>query len=646
MTNTTMSGVKPTFNSFMDYTKLDRNRQRTVVFYGRVSTEHEAQLSALENQMQWYSDQAKYHPNWNVIDKYIDEGITGTQAKKRPSFLRMIEDAKSGKFDLIVTREVCRFARNTVDTLNFTRELKNIGVEVYFVEDNIWTMDGDGELRLSLMATLAQEESRKVSERVKAGQKISRENKTLYGSGNILGYDRKPGETYTINPEQAETVKMIFELYAKGMGSSKICRMLTEAKRKNASGKVKWECSSVLHIIKNATYMGYICYNKSRSNNYLEQKRINNLDETTYELVEGDFPPIISETLWHECNRIRKAKSKPSVVVNGEVKAFSKRGANDFWQSKMKCKCGSSFRKDKWHQNKHKDVTYGYSCYNRIRHGDAKKREELGLDTDGFCDMKMICEWKMDLMAKTIFDNIWVDRQAMAGQVMELIRKHYTESVKEKGFVTLQYIQAQREKLESKKKNILNMRAENEINADEYAQLKKEMDAEFARLSEQEKNLTEQQELTTDFSENLQRIKKALQGLCDGTDKELTQDYIGGLVESVIPESNNKFVWNIRTGADKVTPFNTEVSGRKNKAIVKVDEFSEEGETPSLHKKSRIFGKLHRLHYAKVVKPEFALVWDFKITYEMAKNWRKAHNAYLRQNQWKDLTVRVCLDVG
>lgn len=195
MTNTTtMSGTK-NFNSFMGYTKLDRNRTRTVVFYGRVSTEHEAQLSALENQMQWYNDQAKYHPNWNVIDKYIDEGITGTQAKKRPSFLRMIEDAKSGKFDLIVTREVCRFARNTVDTLNFTRELKNIGVEVYFVEDNIWTMDGDGELRLSLMATLAQEESRKVSERVKAGQRISRENGVLYGSGNILGYDRKPGET-------------------------------------------------------------------------------------------------------------------------------------------------------------------------------------------------------------------------------------------------------------------------------------------------------------------------------------------------------------------------------------------------------------------------------------------------------------------
>ena len=144
---------------------FDRKRQRKVVFYGRVSTEHEAQLAALENQIQWYDDIAAKNPNWYILKKYIDEGITGTQAKKRPAFLQMVQDAKQKKFDLIVTREVCRFARNTVDTLVVTRELKNYGVEVYFVEDNIWTMDGDGELRLTIMATLAQEESRKTSER-------------------------------------------------------------------------------------------------------------------------------------------------------------------------------------------------------------------------------------------------------------------------------------------------------------------------------------------------------------------------------------------------------------------------------------------------------------------------------------------------
>ena len=207
-------------NSYTNTALLDRNRPRKVVFYGRVSTEHEAQMSALGNQMQWYDDVATRFPNWTVVDKYIDEGITGTQARKRPSFMRMVKDGKTDKFDLIVTREVCRFARNTVDTLTYTRELRNIGVEVYFVDDNIWTLESDGELRLSIMATLAQEESRKVSDRVKAGQAISRQNGTLYGCGNILGYDLKrniddkgnwnPSEnTYVINPEQAETVSKL-----------------------------------------------------------------------------------------------------------------------------------------------------------------------------------------------------------------------------------------------------------------------------------------------------------------------------------------------------------------------------------------------------------------------------------------------------
>ena len=124
---------------------LDKDRDRRIVFYGRVSTQHEAQVDALGNQMQWYDDQLRYHPNWQVVDRYIDEGITGTSAKKRPAFMKMLSDAKCGKFDLIVTREVCRFARNTVDTLQLTRELRNFGEKDFFVSDNIWTMDGDGD---------------------------------------------------------------------------------------------------------------------------------------------------------------------------------------------------------------------------------------------------------------------------------------------------------------------------------------------------------------------------------------------------------------------------------------------------------------------------------------------------------------------
>ena len=156
-----------------------RDKPCRAVIYGRASTEHEAQVKALQNQMQWYDDVARFHPQWNVINRYIDQGITGTQVYKRDAFMQMMEDAKQHKFDLIVTREVCRLARNTVDALVCVRQLAAMGIEVYFVNDNIWTLDGDGELRLTIMATMAQEESRKISERSLAGQRVSREKGVL-----------------------------------------------------------------------------------------------------------------------------------------------------------------------------------------------------------------------------------------------------------------------------------------------------------------------------------------------------------------------------------------------------------------------------------------------------------------------------------
>ena len=151
-----------------------------VAVYARVSTEHEAQINALENQLEWYKIECSRHSDWEIVEVYVDQGITGTQAQKRPEFLRMMEDARKDKFDLIITREVSRFARNTVDTLSYTRELKARGVDVFFINDGINTATNDGELRLTIMSSMAQDESRKISERVKAGQKISREKHVLY----------------------------------------------------------------------------------------------------------------------------------------------------------------------------------------------------------------------------------------------------------------------------------------------------------------------------------------------------------------------------------------------------------------------------------------------------------------------------------
>lgn len=582
-----------------DYAMFDRNRQRRVSIYGRVSTEHEAQLSALENQMQWYDDQAKYHPNWTVVEKYIDEGITGTQAKKRPAFLRMLEDARSGKFDLIVTREVCRFARNVVDTLVVTRELKNIGVEVFFIDDNIWTMDGDGELRLSLMATLAQEESRKTSERVKAGQKISRDNGVLYGNGNILGYDRV-GDTYVINEEQAETVRMIFDLYLQGYGSMKIANILTERKRKTASGLVKWSISNIMRAIRNATYTGTKCYNKSRSNNFLEQKRINNLDMSTYEYVEGDFPAIVSQEVWDKAQEIRTSRVKPSLVSSTKT-THSKRDSKDIWVNLLRCSCGSSFRKNKWHTKNDGGISYGYQCYNQLNNGNKKKRVELGLDAEGYCDSRMIADWKLDFMAKSLLEHLWTDRKESVLLALDLIKRYYRDERVTSGKGDTAATQAKLNKATTRLQNLIAMRADGEITKDEYQAMRSPVDAEIRALEKSLEDAPQAEEQGTAL--NLTEITATLHSLVDFSEATLNHDVIKKFVYMVTPTSDTSFHWYVNLSGNTKARATYTVEGRKKKNVIKLEEIEE---ISSLHRKENedatvliqnplIFALLHRL---------------------------------------------------
>ena len=606
-----------------DYAMFDRNRQRRVSIYGRVSTEHEAQLSALENQMQWYDDQAKYHPNWTVVEKYIDEGITGTQAKKRPAFLRMLEDARSGKFDLIVTREVCRFARNVVDTLVVTRELKNIGVEVFFIDDNIWTMDGDGELRLSLMATLAQEESRKTSERVKAGQKISRDNGVLYGNGNILGYDRV-GDTYVINEEQAETVRMIFDLYLQGYGSMKIANILTERKRKTASGLVKWSISNIMRAIRNATYTGTKCYNKSRSNNFLEQKRINNLDMSTYEYVEGDFPAIVSQEVWDKAQEIRTSRVKPSLVSSTKT-THSKRDSKDIWVNLLRCSCGSSFRKNKWHTKNDGGISYGYQCYNQLNNGNKKKRVELGLDTEGYCDSRMIADWKLDFMAKSLLEHLWTDRKESVLLALDLIKRYYRDERVTSGKGDTAAIQAKLNKATTRLQNLIAMRADGEISKDEYQAMRSPVDAEIRALEKALEDAPQAEEQGTTL--NLTEITATLHSLVDFSEATLNHDVIKKFVYMVTPTSDTSFHWYVNLSGNTKARATYTVEGRKKKNVIKLEEIEE---ISSLHRKENedatvliqnplIFALLHRLlsrkasncWFYKTINPHREIGGDF-----------------------------------
>ena len=571
------------------YDFLDRNRHRKMVFYGRVSTEHEAQMAALENQIEWYDDQAKYHPNWEVLNKYIDEGITGTQAKKRPAFLQMIEDAKKGKFDLIVTREVCRFARNTVDTLVTTRELKNIGVEVYFVEDNIWTMDGDGELRLTIMATLAQEESRKTSERVKAGQHISRQQGMVYGRGNILGYNRKAKSTYTINPEQAETVRMIFDLYLQGeMGASKIANELTRLGRKNASGLVKWSPCVITRIVNNPTYMGYQAYGKSYSNNYLEQKRILNNDFSTYMLVKSDYEPIITEEEWYRCQEIKQRRVTKTIGVSTDGKKkqpnHGKNETKDLWATKLKCRCGASFRRNRWHKNNNAPWSYGYLCYNRLNNGSAQKRRDAGLDDTGYCDQTEIPDWKLEMMGKMIMEQVWRTRAKDIKLACEILQECYkpdSKAPQQNKSVMLANI----EKLKSKKDILLDMRSDGEITKEEFLKKKEDIDKKISQLTAE----YEKDDCPTESDEaglELGKIEAALNELIDFSQLVLPREIYQKFVSKVTPYSKTHYRWYLNLVGKGTQAADVKVNGRKSNATVA---FCDEGEIPPVHFKEIIF---------------------------------------------------------
>lgn len=346
---------------------------RIVAIYARVSTEHEAQLSALENQVQYYDNIMGQHPDWVLYKRYIDEGITGTSVKKRKNFLKMIEDAEKGYFDLIVTREVSRFARNTVDTLQETRKLKKMGVEVYFTEDNIWTFnDEDGELKLTIMATLAQNESKKTSQRVKAGQQISFENGVIYGTGNILGYDRV-GDKMIVNEEQAETVRLIFSLFLKGMGTTDIKYELEKQGRLTAMGKKKWSASTITRVLQNPFYCGAIVYRKSFIPDYLEQKPKKNNGEVKQVIKEGTHPILVSKEDFMKVQQIIQTHS-----THIQKKKNTGHGIpQNIWSKKLKCSCNSSFNKAVYHKDKDgKNKTYCYQCYNQKNNGSINSRKK------------------------------------------------------------------------------------------------------------------------------------------------------------------------------------------------------------------------------------------------------------------------------
>ena len=454
---------------------------RKVAIYARVSTEHEAQISALENQVQYYDDILSRHADWTLVDRYIDEGITGTSIHKRESFMRMLKDAKEKKFDLIVTREVSRFARNTVDTLQQTRTLKTYGVEVWFTEDNIWTMnDEDGELRLSIMATLAQNESKKISQRVKAGQMISFKNGVLYGNGNILGYDRV-GDKLVVNKEQADTVKRIFELYLAGNGVRKIQDIMEQEGRKTATGLTRWQSGNINRVLRNPFYCGRIVYRKQYVPDYLVQKKINNHGAVDKVYVEGSHEKLVSPEDFDRAQELREKHKSVKTDKNG--KAIGQSPCKHLWGNKLVCTCGHAMNRRIAHKANDGTLSYIYQCYGQLRTGTPAGRLKKGLDIEGICDNSSFMEWKLEVQADFVFkkllgnkDAIYKEAMAMAQDVAEV--KAPERNDKER----LEANNRQIEKLNRQLANLVDMCSEGDISREVFRSKKKKLEDQISNL--------------------------------------------------------------------------------------------------------------------------------------------------------------------
>ena len=282
-----------------------------VTFYARVSTDSQEQLNSLSNQVTYYEELIGKNAAWTYVTGYIDEGLSGISTKKRENFHRMIDDAKAGKFDLILTKEISRFARNTLDSIQYTRDLLNVGVAVYFQNDNIKTLDEDSELRLSIMSSIAQDELRKLSSRVKFGHQQAIKDGVVLGNNRIFGYIKDNGRL-VIDETEAAMVRQLFELYASGEYSMKqIETIFWEQGYRNYRGN-KISHTTMSNMIANPKYKGYYVGNKvkvidmfTKKQKFLPPEEWVMFKDETGEIV----PAIVSEQLWDQANAVLRKRS-------------------------------------------------------------------------------------------------------------------------------------------------------------------------------------------------------------------------------------------------------------------------------------------------------------------------------------------------
>ncbi|MBR6028581.1 MAG: recombinase family protein [Clostridia bacterium] len=315
--------------------------RRKVAGYARVSTDSDEQFTSYEAQVDYYTQFIHSHPDWVFVKVYTDEGISAVSTKHRDGFNEMVEDALAGRIDLIVTKSVSRFARNTVDSLTTIRKLKDHGVECFFEKENIWTFDGKGELLITIMSSLAQEESRSISENVTwSHRKRMADGKVSLAYSTFLGYDRGEDGALVVNPEQAAIVRLIYRSFLDGMTPALVCRMLEERRILSPGGKKKWCPSTVVSILTNEKYKGDALLQKTFTVDFLTKKHKVNEGEVPQFYVHGNHDAIVTPL---EFEKVQAELARRKSIGRGY-------SGSSIFASRLVCgDCGAFYGQKVWH---------------------------------------------------------------------------------------------------------------------------------------------------------------------------------------------------------------------------------------------------------------------------------------------------------
>lgn len=460
-----------------------------VTYYARVSTDKDEQLHSLSAQVQYYADFIQKCGNWTYIEGYVDEGISGTSVNKRENFLRMIDDAKKGMFDFIVTKEISRFSRNTLDSIQFTQELLHSGVGVLFQSDNINTLMPDSELRLTIMASIAQDEVRKISERVKFGFKRAIEKGTVLGNNRIWGY-RKENGRLIVDEKEAEMVRLIFELYAnQRMGIRTISNYLADHGYENSRGNA-FSFSTIRGILSNPKYKGYYCGRKSTKIDYkLSAIKTFTPDQWVMYKDEEHVPPIISEELWEKANIILAKRS-------AKQSAEDKTSYQNKYTYSGKIICGI-------HQEPYHRSVYRYKSGNK----EVWQCREYAKKGKSGCQSPIIYTSELDDIMRKALEEVAIHKAEVVHELIQIYSSIRGEEEVEKKSAKCK---VEMDEILRRKDRLLDLNIDGRITDQEFSARNDRFNQELERLQEQLRELEEEKLKTRDMMQSIETLRQVI----------------------------------------------------------------------------------------------------------------------------------------